>query len=77
VWIRSNAAELKWDRLGRKAPFQFRGVVAGPPPQQPKNRFRKIPPRTDIDLVIDATDASSPPPEALQPLLRTLSAHAK
>jgi hypothetical protein len=77
VWIRSNAAELKWDRLGRKSPFQFRGVVAGPPPQQPKNRFRKIPPRTDIDLVIDATDVNSPAPELLQPLLRSLSSHAK
>jgi hypothetical protein len=77
VWIRSNAAELKWDRLGRKVPFHFRGVVTGPPPQQPKNRFRKIPPRTDIDLVIDATDTISPPPEALQPLLQTLTSHAK
>ena len=77
VWIRSNAAELKWDRLGRKAPFHFRGVVAGPPPQQPKNRFRKIPPRTDIDLVIDATETISPPPEALQSLLQTLADHAK
>lgn len=77
VWIRSNAAELKWDRLGRKTPFHFRGVVAGPPPQQPKNRFRKIPPKTDIDLVIDATESTSPPPDVLQPLLQTLASHAK
>lgn len=77
VWIRSNAAELKWDRLGRKTPFQFRGVVTGPPPQQPKNRFRKLPPRTDIDLVIDATETLSPPPEVLQPLLQTLTGYAK
>jgi hypothetical protein len=77
VWIRSNANELKWDRLGRDRPFYCRGVVAGPPPREPKNRFRRIPPRSDIDLVIDATAASSPPPDALQPLLQMITSHAQ
>ena len=76
VWIRSNANELKWDRLGRKGPFDCRSVVAGPPPQEPKNRFRRIPPRSDIDLVIDVTEAGSLPPDALQPLLQMLTSHA-
>ncbi len=75
VWIRSNAAELKWESLRRQAPFYCRSVVAGPPPQAPKNRFRRIPPRTDIDLVIEATEHSVLPPEALQPLLQMLSSH--
>ena len=77
AWVKSNAAELRWDKLGRKTPFHCRGVVAGPPPQQPKNTFRRIPPRTDIDLVIDATGFSTPAPEALQPLLQMLTANAK
>ena len=76
VWVRSHAAELKWETLQRRTPFSCRSVVAGPPPQAPKNRFRRIPPRTDVDVVIDATEHSALRPDLLAPLLERLTNHA-
>jgi TIR domain len=76
VWVRSHAAELKWETLHRQTPFSCRSVIAGPPPQAPKNRFRRIPPRTDVDVVIDATEHSALPPDLLAPLLERLTNHA-
>jgi hypothetical protein len=73
VWVRSHAAELKWETLQRQTPFSCRSVVAGPPPQ---NRFRRIPPRTDVDVVIDATEHSALPSDLLAPLLARLTNHA-
>jgi hypothetical protein len=73
AWVRSNAAELRWEKLQRKAAFHCRGVVAGPPPLPYKNRFQRLRPRTSVDLVIDATSAELSAEEALQPLLQTLA----
>lgn len=70
VWMRSRAAELgDWHTLGRAAPFSCRGLVAGPPPGQRKSVYVRLPPRTEIDVVIDLTKAGQPSPEVLQPLL--------
>ena len=41
--------------------------------REPKDGFQRFPPRTDVDLVIDATAFSSPPPEVLRPLLHRLT----
>ncbi len=70
VWARATARELsEWRELGRSKRFAYRALVEGPPPTPRKNILVKIPPRSDIDLVLDLTAHPKPSPEALAPLL--------
>jgi hypothetical protein len=69
VWIKATARELgEWRKLGRTARFACRGLVAGPPPGDRKSFMVKLPPRNEIDIVIDLTTEPAPCPDALQTL---------
>ncbi len=71
VWVKSQARELKnWRDLGRDKRFACRGLVAGPPPGQRKDLLVQLPPRNEIDVVVDLTQFETPVPEALDPLIR-------
>jgi TIR domain len=71
VWVKSQARELKnWRELGRDRRFACRGLVAGPPPGQRKDLLVQLPPRNEIDVVIDLTTQQILVPEALDPLIR-------
>jgi hypothetical protein len=70
VWARASARELsEWRELGRSKRFAYRALVAGPPPAARKNILVKLPPRSDIDLVLDLTALPKPVPEALSSLV--------
>jgi TIR domain len=71
VWVRATARELgEWRKLGRTAQFACRGLVAGPPPGERKSFLVKLPPRNEIDVVIDLTAKPVPCPDILQTLIR-------
>jgi TIR domain len=71
VWVKSQARELKnWRELGRDKRFACRGLVAGPPPGQRKDLLVQLPPRNEIDVVVDLTGSETLIPEALDPLIR-------
>lgn len=71
VWIRATCRNWRsWERLGRTAKFAVRGLVAGPPPGSRKSVLVKIPPKDEVDVVLDLTAFDRPPPEALDPLIR-------
>ncbi|HXW50456.1 MAG TPA: toll/interleukin-1 receptor domain-containing protein [Candidatus Acidoferrales bacterium] len=71
VWVKSQARELKnWRDLGRDKQFACRGLVAGPPPGQRKELLMQLPPRNEIDVVLDLTGSETPAPDALDPLIR-------
>jgi hypothetical protein len=75
VWVKSQARELKnWRDLGRDKRFSCRGLVAGPPPGQRKELLVQLPPRNEIDVVVDLTESETPTPEALDPLIRATQA---
>jgi hypothetical protein len=58
VWMRAHSRELgDWRRLGRTDRFARRGLIAGPPPGARKQVYLKIPPRTEIDVVVDLTES--------------------
>jgi hypothetical protein len=70
VWIKAASHKLvDWRSLGRSRMFARRGVVAGPPPGLPKNRFVRVFPKNEIDVVLDLTAQEQPQPEDLDPLL--------
>jgi hypothetical protein len=70
VWARASARELsEWRQLGRTKRFAYRALVAGPPAAARKNILVRLPPRSDIDLVLDLTALPKPVPEALNPLV--------
>jgi TIR domain len=70
VWARASARELsEWRELGRSKRFAYRALVAGPPPAARKNMLVKLPPRSDIDLVLDLTALPKPVPDALNSLV--------
>ncbi|HKM73493.1 MAG TPA: toll/interleukin-1 receptor domain-containing protein [Stellaceae bacterium] len=70
VWVRATARELgRWRELGRKENFAVRGLIAAPPPGKRKQVIIKVPPRNEIDVVLDLTDRDDLPPEALNPLI--------
>jgi hypothetical protein len=71
VWVKSQARELKnWRELGRDKRFACRGLVAGPPPGQRKDLLVQLPPRNEIDVVVDLTACETPDAKALDPLVR-------
>jgi hypothetical protein len=75
VWLRSRSRELRsWRTLGREKQFEYRGVVAGPPPGQTKNVLLRLPPRSEIDIVLDLTETGGVTPETLGPLVHPRAA---
>jgi hypothetical protein len=57
VWIRAHSHELKdWQGPHRPGKFAFRGLIAGPPPGTRKKILLRIPPRSQIDRVLDLTE---------------------
>lgn len=71
VWVKSQSRELKnWRDLGRDKRFSCRGLIAGPPPGQRKDLLVQLPPRNEIDVVVDLTAHETLDPEALDPLIR-------
>lgn len=75
VWIKTTARELRsWRELGREKKFACRGLLAGPPPGERKEFLMELPPRSEIDVVLDLTKENKLSPESLDPLIR--AAHA-
>jgi hypothetical protein len=71
VWARVTSRELKnWRDLGRSSQFAWRGLVTGPPSGDRKKAFVQLPPRNEIDIVVDLTGHDTPPPEALDALVQ-------
>jgi hypothetical protein len=70
VWVKSQARELKnWRALGRDHRFACRGLVAGPPPGQRKDLLVQLPPRNEIDVVVDLTKSEDLTQGALDSLI--------
>jgi hypothetical protein len=70
VWVSKAAQELRsWRDLGRSERFSCRLLVAVPPPGLTKKRLLTVPPRSDIDAVLDLTNSEAPPPEAFDSLI--------
>ena len=71
VWVRATARELaEWRKLGRTAQFSCRSVVACPPPGDRKAFLLKLPPRNEVDIVVDLTAEPPPYPDKLRNLVR-------
>jgi hypothetical protein len=72
VWVRAQSADLRdWRGLGRKNPFMYRGVIAGPPPGNRKKNSKQLFSRSEIDIIVDLEDKDRPVPELLDPLVPT------
>jgi DDE domain len=72
VWVRAQSADLRdWRGLGRKNPFMYRGVIAGPPPGNRKKNSKHLFSRSEIDIIVDLEDKDRPVPELLDPLVPT------
>ena len=70
VWALSQFSEFKnWHELGREKKFACRALVAGPPPGQRKLVLIEVPPRSEVDVVLDLTKRDKPLPEDLDPLI--------
>ncbi|GLS22114.1 hypothetical protein GCM10007874_51310 [Labrys miyagiensis] len=74
TWVRASSSELAdWKMLGRSRMFDWRGLIAGPPPGLPKRMFVDFRSGDEIDVVVDLTTHQEPPkPDDLNQLL---SAH--
>lgn len=67
VWIKANSLELQnWRDSHRSEKLGFRGLIAGPPPGSDKKNLLRVPPRSQIDKVLDLTQPSRPLPEELK-----------
>lgn len=70
VWVRAQSADLRdWRGLGRKNPFVYRSVIAGPPPGNRKKNSKHLFSRSEIDIIVDLEDKDRPVPELLDPLV--------
>lgn len=79
LWVKSNSRELKDVKaLGRSDRFAIRSLVAGPPPDaeldELKEEFIDVPPRNEIDLVVDLRSTEDPPTETLEPIAKAVQA---
>jgi hypothetical protein len=73
TWMRSRSHELgDWRKLGRASGFACRSLVAGPPPGNRKSVYVEIPPRNEIDIVLDLTSSDQLPANAIDALVRTI-----
>lgn len=71
VWARSRFPEFRdWHELGREKKFACRALVAGPPPGQRKLVLVELPPKNEIDVVLDLTATEKPTPESLDPIVK-------
>jgi hypothetical protein len=71
VWVKATCRGWRnWEKLGRIGKFAVRGLVAGPPPGSRKSVLVMIPPKDEVDVVLDLTALEKPSPEALDPLIR-------
>jgi hypothetical protein len=71
VWVRSKADRLSdWQALGRKGPFAFRGLIAGPPPasHKKKSTLSLIFQDGEFDRVIDLVETGPPTAQLLADL---------
>jgi hypothetical protein len=70
VWVRAQASALRdWHGLGRTHQFAYRAVVAAPPPGKRKKAVKLLFPRSEIDVIVDLSEATMPPPELLDQLV--------
>ena len=70
VWTKMQANELRsWTEIGRTREFAYRSLVLGPPPGVSKFDDLDLPPRSEIDVVLDLTRDDQLQLEALMPLL--------
>lgn len=70
VWVRAQASALRdWHGLGRTHQFAYRAVVAAPPPGARKKAIKLLFPRSEIDVIVDLSEATTPPPELLDQLV--------
>ncbi len=61
VWVKASSRELReWQKLGRNSRFACRGLIAGPPPGERKTVMVKVPPRNEIDIILDLTAIEQP-----------------
>ena len=62
-----------WSALGRKKKFDYRALIAGPPPHDYKSdkRLRQMFPVWEIDYVINNTDAQKPTLDAIKQVFLT------
>jgi hypothetical protein len=66
VWVRAHSNQLKdWRALGRAERFDFRGLIAWPPPGDRKKILLRVPPRAEIDKVLDLTEHVPPASDKL------------
>ncbi len=71
VWVKSRSHELRsWRALGREKNFVYRSLIAGPPPSRVKEGLLNLPPRCEIDVVVDLTGVELVSPENLHSLVR-------
>ena len=71
VWVKATSRELaKWRDLGRAEKFACRAVVALPPPGQRKLALSNFPPRSEIDVVLDLTQAGTIDRNTLDPVVQ-------
>jgi hypothetical protein len=57
VWVLANSYRLlDWKSLGRTKSFSRRGLVAGPPPGEPKKEFADLTPENGVDHIVDWTE---------------------
>lgn len=69
TWAITSASELRnWRDLGRSRKFSCRGLVVGPPPHEVKADIVELPPKSEIDVIVDLTSLEQPTPDALNPL---------
>lgn len=69
VWARAQSSELgDWQKLGRSGKFDYRSVIAGPPPGGRKKYVKQVFPQNQIDIIVDLTASEHPQPNSLDPL---------
>ena len=72
-WVRATSNELKaWKAPAEAKDFAFRGLIAGPPKRPRKEELLPvpIPPRTEIDKILDLMEPARPVPDALEEWFR-------
>ena len=78
AWAHAHAYELKdWKKLGRQKKFNYRGLLAGPPPGVRKMVFAKYPPANEIDVVVNLADETRPLAEAIDKFIKLAPAPAQ
>jgi hypothetical protein len=70
VWARSQTPEFRdHAKLGRDREFACRALIAGPPPDVRKGVMLRLPPRREVDVVLDLTARDNVAPDDLGPIV--------